>query len=414
MRGDGVGVTARRDRAPAVGFVLVVLAFDSLGIGLIVPIVPELVRFLSGRDAGGASIDVGSLVATFALAQLLAAPVLGGLSDRFGRRPVILLSIAGAAANYLLLAWAPSLSWLYLGRALAGISAANTSSATAYIADVSTPEQRARRFGLVGATFSLGFVLGPIMGGVFGSISLRLPFLVAAGLAAANALYGAFLLPESLPRDRRQSFAWRGANPVAALRMLASDAVLGRLAIAWSAMWFAIGTLQTVFVLSTGLRFGWGSLQNGAALGLVGVTGAVVQGLLVRRVVARVGERSAAVLGLLASACAYAILGLAVRGWMIYLGIALQAFGGLANPSIRALISVRAGPERQGRVMGALSSVEGLTAIASPVVASTLFRLFAGPGAVAQIPGMPFLATSLLFVGAIAALRVAAASPRPA
>ena len=405
---------ARRDRAPAVGFVLVVLAFDSLGIGLIVPIVPELVRHLSGRDAGGASIDVGSLVATFALAQLLASPVLGGLSDRFGRRPVILLSIAGAAANYLLLAWAPSLGWLYLGRALAGVSAANTSSATAYIADVSTPEQRARRFGLVGATFSLGFVLGPIMGGVFGAISLRLPFLVAAGLAAANALYGAFLLPESLSRERRQPFGWRGANPVSAIRMLASDAILGRLAVAWSAMWFAIGTLQTVFVLYTGLRFGWSSIQNGAALGLVGITGAVVQGFLVRRVVALVGERQAAMLGLLASAGAYAIMGLATQGWMIFVGITMQAFGGLANPSIRALISVRAGPERQGRVMGALSSVEGLTAIISPVVASTLFRLFAGPGALAQFPGMPFLATAVLFVGAMAAIRVAPAAARPA
>ena len=350
---------------------------------------------------------MGSLVATFALAQFLASPILGGLSDRYGRRPVIVLSIAGAAANYLLLAFAPSLAWLYLGRALAGVSAANTSSATAYIADVSTPEQRARRFGLVGATFSLGFVLGPIMGGVLGAIDLRLPFLVAAGLAAANALYGLLLLPESLPPERRQPFAWRGANPVSALRMLATDAVLGRLALAWSAMWFAIGTLQTVFVLSTALRFGWTSIGNGAALGLVGVTGAVVQGLLVRRVVARFGERRTAQFGLLASACAFATMGLATAGWVIFPGIALQAVGGLANPAVRALISVRAGPERQGRVMGALSSVEGLTAIASPLVASTLFRLFSGPGAWAQLPGMPFLATALLFVVATTAVRVA-------
>ncbi len=405
---------ARRDRPAAVGFVLVVLAFDSLGIGLIVPIVPELVRHLSGRDPGGASIDVGALVATFALAQLFAAPILGGLSDRYGRRPVILLSVAGACANYLLLAWSPSLGWLYLGRALAGVSAANTSSATAYIADVSSPEQRARRFGLVGATFSLGFVLGPVMGGVFGAVSLRLPFLVAAGLAAANALYGLFLLPELLPRARRQAFAWRGANPVSALRMLASDPVLGRLALAWSAMWFAIGTLQTAFVLSTALRFGWGSIDNGIALGLAGVSGAVVQLVLVRRVVGRLGERRTAVLGLLASGCAYAILAVAGQGWMVFIFILVQALGGLANPAIRALISIRAGPERQGRVMGALSSVEGLTAIVSPIVASTLFRLFSGPEALAHFPGMPFLATALLFLGAVAAVRFAAPSARTA
>ncbi len=196
--------------------------------------------------------------------------------------------------------------------------------------------------------------------------------------------------------------------------MLAGDAVLGRLALAWSAMWFSIGTLQTVFVLYTGLRFGWSSLQNGLALGLVGITGAVVQGLLVRRVVARLGERRTALLGLLASICAYVILGFALQGWMIFVGITVQAFGGLANPSIRALISVRAGPERQGRVMGALSSVEGLTAIASPVVASTLFRLFSGPDALAQFPGMPFLAVSLLFLGAVAAVRAAAPVVRAA
>jgi DHA1 family tetracycline resistance protein-like MFS transporter len=407
-------MTLWRNRKPGVGFVLVVLAFDSLSLGLIIPIVPELVRQLSGRDASGASVDVGLLVATFALAQFLAAPLLGGLSDRYGRRPVIVLSIAGAAANYLLLAFAPSLGWLYLGRALAGVSAANTSSATAYIADVSTPEQRARRFGLVGATFSLGFVLGPITGGVFGAIYLRLPFLVAAGLATANALYGLLLLPESLPPGRRQAFAWRGANPLSALRMLAGDAVLGRLALAWSAVWFAIGTLQTVFVLSTALRFGWGSLENGAALGLVGVTGAIVQGFLVRRVVALLGERRAAMLGLLGSTAAFATIGLATQGWMIFPGIALQAFGGLANPTIRALVSVRAGPDRQGRIMGALSSVEGLTAIASPILASTLFRLFAGPGAFAEISGMPFLATALLFLAAMLAIRVAPSGSAPA
>jgi DHA1 family tetracycline resistance protein-like MFS transporter len=220
-------------------------------------------------------------------------------------------------------------------------------------------------------------------------------------------LYGLFLLPESLPPERRQSFGWRGANPFAALRMLAGDPVLARLALAWSGMWFAIGTLQTVFVLANGLRFGWTTVQNGAALALVGLSGALVQVFLVRRAVGLWGETGAATAGLLASSVAYTILALAPVGWVVFVAIVVQALGGLATPSVRALVSIRAGPERQGRVMGALSAVEGLTAIVSPLVASTLFRLFAGPGAIAQFAGAPFLATALVFLGAFFAVRSA-------
>jgi len=272
---------------------------------------------------------------------------------------------------------------------------------------VSTPEQRARRFGLVGATFSLGFVLGPALGGVLGGIWLRLPFLAGFSLTLVNFLYGAFVLPESLPAERRQPFAWRGANPAGALRLLRSDPRLARLGVVWGCLWFGLGTLQTVFVLFTGLRFGWGSLRNGLALALVGATAAVVQGLLVRRIVGRFGERRTAIAGLLASACAYGILGLAWQSWMVFVGICIQAFGGLANPSVRAMVSMRAGPERQGRVMGALSSVEGVTAIISPVVAAVLFRSFAGAQALADLPGMPFLGAALIYLLAAATVRTA-------
>ncbi len=392
-------------RRAAVGFILVTLALDALSLGLVVPIVPNLVQQLSGKDASQASLYVGGLVATFASAQLLASPVLGGLSDRFGRRPVILISIAGFATNYLLLAWAPSLGWLFLGRALAGVTAANISTANAYIADVSTPEQRARRFGLIGAVFSFGFVVGPAVGGLLGAINLRLPFLAAAGLAGCNALYGLLVLPESLPKQRRQPFNWKGANPISAIATLAADPATRRLAIAWSCMWFSTGTLQTVFVLSTGLRFGWGPSQNGAALALVGVTGGVVQGLLVRRVIATLGERRTATFGFAISAVAYAVWAFATRGWMIYVAIALQAFGAVAQPSVRAILSAAAGPERQGRMMGALSTVEGLTAIASPVAASFLFSHFSGPSALLGLPGAPFLAASVAYVVALLAVR---------
>ena len=400
-------------RPAAVAFVLITLGLDALGIGLVVPIVPRLVQQLSGRAPSGASFAVGALVATFALAQLVASPLLGGLSDRFGRRPVILMSLSGFTLNYFLLAWAPSLAWLFLGRAIAGSMAANTAASTAYIADVTPPADRARRFGLVGATFSFGFVIGPALGGVLGGIDLRLPFLAAAGLGCCNVLFGLLALPESLPRELRRPFSWKGSNPVAALRMLRADAALGHLALAWSCLWFGLGTLQTVFVLSTIARFGWGTEQNGLALGLVGVCGAVVQGFLVRRVVTRLGERRAAMAGFAVSAAAYGLIAFATRGWMIYVAVAFQALGNLANPAVRSLISQAAGPQRQGQVMGALSSVEGLTAIASPIVAATLFTHFAGPHAWAELPGLPFLVGALTYLGAIAAIqRGVALSPK--
>jgi DHA1 family tetracycline resistance protein-like MFS transporter len=406
-------MTPRGARAPAVWFVLIVLAFDALCVGLVVPIVPELVRRLSGGSVGAASLWLGALVATFALAQLIGAPILGGLSDRYGRRAVILLSLAGAVSNYLLLAWAPTLGWLYLGRALAGFSAGNMSAATAYIADVTPPKERARRFGLVGAMFSLGFVLGPAVGGLLGRLDLRLPFLAAAGLALANVLYGVFLLPESLPRERRRPFTWRGANSFAALYLLASDRILRRLGLCWGCLWFAIGTLQTTFVLSTSIRFGWGPERNGLALAMVGVCGALVQGFLVRRVVARLGERRTAVVGFALGACAYLLLGAATRPWMAVAALVLQSCSFMANPAVRAMVSARAGPERQGQVMGSLSAVEGLTAILTPLVAASLLRAFSGPGAVAVLPGAPFLGSAVVFLVAMSA--VATTGPaRPA
>ena len=397
--------TSGPKRQAAIVFVLVTLGFDALGIGLVVPIVPRLVLQLSGEGASVASFAVGGLVATFALAQLIASPLLGGLSDRFGRRPVILMSLGGYTLNYFLLAWAPSLVWLFVGRLIAGSMAANTAASTAYIADVTPPEDRARRFGLIGATFSFGFVIGPALGGVLGGIDLRLPFLVAAAIGCCNVLFGLLALPESLPVERRQPFSWKGSNPVAALRMLRADPSLSHLALAWSCLWFGMGVLQTVFVLSTGLRFGWGTEQNGLALGLIGVCGAVVQGLLVRRVVATLGERRAAMTGFALSAASYCLLAFATHGWMVYAAVVVLAFGNIANPSVRALISQAAGPERQGRVMGALSAVEGLTAIVSPVVAALLFSRFAGPAAWLSLPGVPFLVGAMAYLGAILAIR---------
>ena len=397
-------------RQASLVFILATLVIDALGFGLVVPILPALVKSLTGGDTSHAAEWLGALVATFAAAQFVAAPVLGGLSDRFGRKPVVVLSLLGAAADYLLLAWAPSLAWLFLGRLFAGGTAASASAANAYIADITPPEQRSARFGLVGAMFGAGFVLGPAMGGVLGAVDLRLPFLVAGGLALANACYGALVIPESLAVEGHRAFSWRRANPVGSLRTLAADSVIGRLAIGWGLMWFALGALQSAFVLSTGLRFGWGTEQNGLALAVLGASQALVQGALIRPIIRRLGERRAAFAGFAASIAAYGCFGFAQAGWVIYLAVILMSLGAVAGPAMRGMMSARTRPDQQGELQGGLSSVEGLTAIVAPATAATVFAMAVQAGG-ADWAGAPFLLGAFTYTAAAVLLlrsRVAA------
>jgi MFS transporter, DHA1 family, tetracycline resistance protein len=383
-------------RQASVRFILVTLIIDALGFGLVVPIIPPLVLKLSGEGIASASLWVGALLSMFAVMQFFCAPILGGLSDRFGRRPVLLLSLSGICANYLLLAWAPSLAWLFLGRLIAGATAANASTANAYIADVTPLEKRASQFGLVGAAFGIGFVVGPALGGVLGGYGLRLPFLVAAGLAGSNLIYGAFVLPESLTPERRRMFSWQRANPWGSAHMVFVDPILRRLALNWCCMWFALAAIPSSFVLANTMRFGWDSRQNGLALGMAGLASAVVQGLLVRRIVPALGERRAALAGALLTGSGYACQGFAPAPAFVFIGIGLQAMGAFGNAAVQAMVSAEAGADRQGETQGALSSLQGLTAILSPLLATTLFSTFARPGAAFVFPGAPFLASSLV------------------
>ncbi|HEY4174359.1 MAG TPA: TCR/Tet family MFS transporter [Rhodopila sp.] len=399
-------------RSASVRFILITLVIDALGFGLVVPIVPSLVVKLSGLTISGASVWVGLLLTAYALMQFVCAPVLGGLSDRFGRRPVLLLSLSGICANYLLLAWAPSLAWLFLGRLIAGATAANASTATAYIADVTPPKQRAGQFGLVGAMFGIGFVLGPAVGGVLGTYGLRLPFLAAAGLAGCNVLYGLLVLPESLPPERRRPMDWSRANPMGSLRLVMASRNMGRLAIAWGAIWFALGALQSTFVLANEARFAWDTRQNGLALAVAGLGSAVVQGLLVRRVVPALGERRAAMIGGVIVAVAYLCIAFAPFGWVVVLGLVLQSIGAVTSPAIQGLVSASAVADRQGETQGALSSVQGLTAIASPLIASWVFSTFTASAAPVLLPGAPFVVSALAYGLAIWA--VSGVRPPPA
>lgn len=387
--------------AASVRFILITLVIDALGFGLVVPIVPALVQQVSGLPVSGASHWVGLLLAAFALMQFACAPILGGLSDRFGRRPVLLLSLSGICINYLLLAWAPSLPWLFVGRLIAGATAANAATATAYIADVTPPEKRAGQFGLIGASFGVGFVVGPALGGLLGSYGLRLPFIVAAVMAGCNVLYGLLVLPESLPPERRRPFDWRHANPVGSLEVIIASSNLWRLAIAWGCLWFALGALQSTFVLANQERFGWDTRHNGMALALAGLGSAVVQGLLVRRLVPALGERRSAIIGASITGIAYLVIALAPYGWVVLLGIMLQSCGAITSPSIQGLVSATASADRQGETQGALASVQGLTAIVSPLVASAVFAMFTGPQAPILLPGAPFLVSSAVYALAI-------------
>ncbi len=393
-------MTGARPRA-STAFVLVTLGLDALGTGLIAPIVPGLVRTLAHLSAPSAAPWVGALIAAYAATQFLMAPLLAALSDRFGRRPVILLSVTGLGLDNLLLVFAPNLWWLFAGRLVAGATSANVAAATAYIADVARPEDRSRLFGLIGATFGAGFVVGPALGGLLGAHGLRLPFLAAACLALLNALFGLFVLPESLPRERRRTVQWAHANPFGLLAVILRDRALGRLALAWSCSWIGLGAIQSSLVLFTGIRFGWGAEFNGLLLAGVGLSQAVVEGLMLRPVVDRLGERRVAIAGYALGAAGYATLSVAFTGWMVMPAIVLMALGGLATPSVRAMVSGRNDAEHQGEMQGVLSAVEGLTAVFAPLLTAALLYAAVSHG----FPGAPFAAAALSAVAAGILLR---------
>ena len=385
--------------------VLVTLGLDAMGVGIIGPIVPKLVEQLAHLPPDRAAPWVGALIAAYAATQFLLAPLLGALSDRFGRRPVILGSVAGIGFDYVLLALAPSLPWLFLGRVVAGATSANVAAATAYIADVSSKEERAVRFGLIGATFGGGFVVGPALGGLLGEWGLRLPFWVAATVALANAAYGIWGLPESLPPDKRRPLDWSRANPFTALRGAWKDPALRRLSLAWSCSWVGLGAVQSSLVLFAGYRFGWGTALSGLLLAGIGLSQAVVEGTLLRPITARLGESGTALAGYAAATLGYAALALAFAGWMVLPAVVLLTFGGLAMPSVRAIVSGRGKVENQGEMQGVLTAVEGLTALFAPLVTAGLFFLFTRPSLPVHFAGAPFFLAALAAAAAGVMLR---------
>jgi len=391
-------------------FIFITVALDMLALGVMVPVLPKLiVAFEHGNmaEAAGAS---GIFGFSWAAMQFIFSPVLGALSDRSGRRPVILLSNLGLGLDYVLMALSPSLWWLFVGRLISGITSSSFSTASAYIADVTPEDERAAKFGMLGAAFGLGFVVGPALGGVLGGISLRLPFWAAAGLSLANALYGFFILPESLPRERRAPFLWSKANPFGSLTLLRSHrGLLGLAAVAFLYN-IAHDSLPSVFVLYTDYRYHWGERMVGFSLAGIGIASTIVSAALVGPLVKRLGERWALIVGLAFGALGFGIYGLAPTGTWFSMGIPFLAIWGLAGPAFQALMSRRVEPSAQGQLQGAVASLAGVTGMIGPLVFTQIFA-FGIASTRLHLPGAPYLlSAALLGASLVLALVVTAGS----
>jgi DHA1 family tetracycline resistance protein-like MFS transporter len=394
--------TAAPPRRAAFTFIFITVVLDMLAVGMIVPVLPKLVQMFEGGDTARAAEMYGIFGTVWAGMQFFFAPVLGALSDRFGRRPVILLSNFGLGLDYILMALAPTLAWLFVGRVISGITAASIPTAGAYIADVTPAEKRAGAFGMLGAAFGLGFIFGPAIGGVLGAINPRLPFAVAAGLSLANAMYGLFVLPESLPAERRAAFSWRRANPVGALTLLRSHPELLGLAGSNVLGFLAHEVLPSVYVLYAGYRYGWDTRQVGLTLGFVGICSGLVQGGLVRPVVARFGERRPLLIGLVCGALGFTLFGVATAGPWFLLGVPLVGLWGMAGPASQGLMTRRVQVSEQGQLQGANGSLRGISGMIGPGLFTFTFAQFIGPEADLHLPGAPFLLSTALLLGALA------------
>lgn len=390
----------RKRFSPAVAFILVTAVLDIMALGIIIPVLPHLIEEMVGSNADAGFYN-GLFVALWAAMQFIFSPIIGSISDHYGRRPVILVSVAGLAADFVLMALAPSLWWLAVGRIIGGITSSNFVTVFAYMADITPPEDRAKGYGLIGAAFSFGFVIGPAVGGILGEWGPRVPFWVAAGITALAFLYGLFVLPESLAPEKRMKFSWDRANPFGALRLLRSHPELSSLAVVNFLLYFAHHLFSAVFVLYAGYRYGWGALEVGLLLALVGALDMLVQGLLVAPLVKKWGDRRVMVVGLFMGAIGVACMGLAPTGALFIASMLPNALWGLAMPTIQSLMTARVSESEQGQLQGANNSVGAIAGVASPLFFGWIYTLSVGPAAPIPHPGASFfIAAAIMLVAA--------------
>ena len=386
----------RNKKEAALGFIFITLLIDVTGLGIIIPVIPKLITQMIHGNLSLASEYGGWLTFMYAIMQFLFAPVIGNLSDKFGRRPVLLFSLLGFGIDYLFLAFAPTIGWLFIGRAIAGITGASFTTATAYIADISTPEKRAQNFGLVGVAFGIGFIIGPVLGGLLGQFGTKIPFFAAAGLSLLNCVYGFFVLPESLSKENRRPFEWRRANPLGSLLFIKQYSSIIGFVIAFALLYIAGQATQSTWTYYTMYKFNWNEKWVGYSLGFVGLTVAIVQGGLIRVIIPKLGQEKSVYVGLLLYCLGFTLFAFASRGWMMFAFMIPYALGGISGPSIQGLISTKVPANEQGEIQGALTSIMSATGILGPLIMTGLFAYFTREHAPIVFPGAPFLLGAIL------------------
>jgi len=382
-------------------FVFITILIDIIGMAVIIPVLPKLIEQLIGGDISEASKYGSLLLFTYAIMQFLFSPIVGGLSDQYGRRPVLLTSLLGMGLNYVLLIFAPTFGWLFLGRALSGISGASITTASAFIADVSPPEKRTQNFGLIGVAFGLGFIIGPLTGGLVADISPRAPFVVSALLTFANLIYGYFVLPESLKPELRRKFEWKRANPISAILNLKNHPIISQLAVSLALTYLAAHAVQSSWSYYTMYKFGWDAEMVGYSLGAIGVLVMLVQGLLLKWTLKKFGQAKSIVIGMSSVIIGLVLFAFASQSWMMFLFCIPYCIGGISGPSLQGIMSAKTEPCRQGELQGALTGLMSLTSIFGPLVMLNLFNQFSGKNAIYEFPGIPFILGAILMIIAL-------------
>ena len=384
------------NKTAAISFIFITLLIDVTGIGLIIPVVPGLIKELIQGSVSDSSIYSGWLAFSYAVMQFIFAPLLGNLSDRYGRRPILLISLFGLGIDYIFLAIAPSIGWLFLGRIIAGLGGASFTTATAYIADISTPQNRAQNFGMVGAAFGVGFILGPVIGGLLGQFGLRVPFMVAALLSFLNFIYGYFVLPESLSLENRRKFDWKRSNPLSSIKQLKKYPAVSGLVISYFLIYLATNSVQSTWSFFTIQQFNWNPKMIGISLGLVGLLVGIVQGGLIRIINPLLGSKRSVYVGMALYTLGLILFSFASQSWMMFVFLVPYCLGAICGPALQSIISGQVPSNQQGELQGGLTSVMSLTSIIGPVVMTSLFSYFTSPTAPFHFAGASFFLGSIL------------------